>query len=63
MKRSKIDKLLGRLQAVEEGTAKQIQDITAILNYVEKLETFLDEADQDDTFGTEGWRHAIGIEE
>ena len=34
--------------------------------FIEKTEdiiSLLDEADQDDMFGTEGWKHAVGMED
>lgn len=42
-----------------------IKDLTerAAKRRLEELITFLDEKDQDDFFGTEGWRHDIGWED
>lgn len=36
-------------------------DVSTLLEHIDALEVFLDEHEQDDTFGTEGWRHAIGM--
>ena len=34
-----------------------------MVEYSTELEILLDEADQDDFFGTEGWRHRLGLED
>jgi hypothetical protein len=36
-------------------------DIDKLFEHIDALEMFLDEADHEDTFGTEGWRHSIGV--
>ena len=36
-------------------------DTLAVLNHLALIEMELDKADYDDTFGTEGWRHAFRI--
>ena len=41
------------------GKATQA-DIDKLFEHIDALEMFLDENEQDDQFGTEGWRHAIG---
>ena len=40
------------------ASQKELQDF---LTYVSALELLLEEADNDDYFGTEGWRHKIGL--
>lgn len=37
------------------------QEITQIFGHYDILEHWLDEKDGDDYFGTEGWRHALGL--
>lgn len=37
-------------------------DVKVLLDHITALENFLDEADYEDTFGTEGWRHTIGLD-
>jgi hypothetical protein len=37
-------------------------DVNILLDHIDALEDFLDEHDQDDTFGTEGWRRRIGLD-
>ena len=31
--------------------------------YFERMVALLDEADADDVFGTEGWKHRVGLED
>lgn len=38
-------------------------DVSQLIEHIWSLEEFLDEADCEDTFGTEGWRHAVGLDE
>jgi hypothetical protein len=38
------------------------EDIDTMFQHIDALEIFLDENEQDDQFGTEGWRHAIGLD-
>lgn len=42
------------------GKATQ-DDINTLFEHIDALEMFLDDNEQDDQFGTEGWRHAIGL--
>ena len=44
---------------VNKCTQKELHDILA---YMDAVEGLLDEADNDDCFGTEGWRHQIGLD-
>lgn len=37
-------------------------DIDKLLEHIDALELFLDDNEQDDQFGTEGWRHALGLD-
>ena len=39
------------------------EDIDLLFEQLDAFEQFLDDWDQDDNFGTEGWRHAIGIDD
>lgn len=38
------------------------KDIAKLFEHIDALEMFLENNDVDDVFGTEGWRHAIGLE-
>ncbi len=53
-----INMIRGKL-SVNHATQEEIDNF---LEYVEKLESLLDNSDFDDTFGTEGWRHHIGLD-
>ena len=37
-------------------------DVDKLIEHIDALEIFLDDNEQDDQFGTEGWRHAIGLD-
>jgi len=37
-------------------------DAAALFDHISALEALLDEGDQEDAFGTEGWRHRLGID-
>jgi hypothetical protein len=43
------------------GKADQA-DVNTLIEHIDALEVFLDENEMDDQFGTEGWRHAIGLD-
>jgi len=43
------------------GKAQQA-DVNKLLEHIDALELFLDEGDQDDMFGSEGWRHRLGVD-
>ena len=54
-----IDMIRGKM-LVAAATAKELQDF---LVYVQILETLVDQASNEDFYGTEGWRHLIGWDE
>lgn len=37
------------------------KEILSVFAHFDALEMWLDETECDDTFGTEGWRHAAGL--
>ncbi|MDP3937521.1 MAG: hypothetical protein Q8R92_05220 [Deltaproteobacteria bacterium] len=39
------------------------KDIDKLFEHLDALESFLDEQETSDCFGTEGWRHAAGAPE
>jgi hypothetical protein len=39
------------------------EDVWVLISHIDGLETLLDEGDENDAFGTEGWRHRAGIGE
>lgn len=50
--------LIGKLKA---GKMTQTERML-LANYVRELEALLDETDQEDFFGTQGWRYRQGVE-
>lgn len=52
-----LDTIRGKM-LVAAATQEELHDF---LHYVSALESLCDEAECDDVFGTEGWRHAIGV--
>lgn len=38
-------------------------ELMKVFGHLDALERFLDDHDEDDVFGTEGWRHAIGLDD
>lgn len=38
-------------------------EVLSIFSHLDELESKLDELDEDDCFGTEGWRHNFGIKD
>ena len=53
-----IGRIIGRMQT---GTTTQL-DAETLFSYIRQLWELLDEADQDDFYGTEGWRHRLGLD-
>jgi hypothetical protein len=45
------------------GNACSQKDILDLCGHIDQLEMMLDEASEEDFFGTEGWRHRAGIDE
>ena len=39
-----------------------LEEAQKLVNYIESMEALLDEADLEDFFGTEGWKHNLGWE-
>jgi hypothetical protein len=37
-------------------------DVDKLIEHIDALEMLLDEGDDDDIFGTEGWRHRLGVD-
>ena len=38
-------------------------DVKVLLDHITALENLLDEGDMEDMYGTEGWRHQLGIDD
>ena len=61
-------RLLSKSRLVKLCTKAKMDKITQmeiliVFGHIAVLEAQLDEMDYEDTFGTEGWRHFIGIPE
>lgn len=56
LKENELDMIRGKM-LVNKATQ---QELGSFLLYVTTLEGLLNDADEDDVFGTEGWRHMIG---
>lgn len=56
------DKTLNIIRGKNLVGAATKEDIFKVFEHIEALEMFLDDNEQDDQFGTEGWRHAIGLD-
>lgn len=56
------DKFLNTVRGkVLAGRATR-EELLLVFEHLDELEMFLDDHDEDDVFGTEGWRHAIGLD-
>ena len=51
-----INEIRGRIKIAMATGA----DLDAFLQYVDQLENLVEEASEDDFYGTEGWRHRMG---
>lgn len=39
------------------------EDVDKLIEHIDAIEVLLEECDEDDIFGTEGWRHRLGIDD
>lgn len=60
MKLREIHRILGKLQASPSNITDR--EASVIVDHIISLEELPDECDEDDTFGTEGWKHQLGAE-
>lgn len=56
------DKTLNIIRGKNLVGAATKEDVAKVFEHIDALEMFLDDNEQDDQFGTEGWRHAIGLD-
>lgn len=56
------DKTLNIIRGKNLVAAATRDDVNKLFAHIDALEAFLDDNDEDDVFGTEGWRHALGID-
>lgn len=53
----------GRLIRKAMGGCMDADDQMAVMDHLDELYFQLDRLDEEDFFGTEGWRHFLGLEE
>lgn len=57
-------KYLGKLQDKLEGSLSlNEEEAQELIEYIHELESLCNEADMEDTHGTEGWRFRLGLED
>lgn len=56
------DKTLNVIRGKNIVSKASKEDVLKLFEHIDALETFLDEGDHDDRNGTEGWRHAVGLD-
>ena len=61
MKLKDIHFILGKLRCTPDKLT--LREVSIIVDHIVSLEALLDEADEDDTFGTEGWKHRLGVDD
>ena len=59
MNESEFNNFLGHIEAALAHDSRTID----FIDRVSEIISMLDESDQDDYFGSEGWRHRIGWDE
>lgn len=57
------DKVINTIRGKNLVGKASKDDIDLLFEQIDAFEQFLDDWDQDDNFGTEGWRHAIGLDD
>lgn len=62
MPKPQTDKIINTIRGKNLVGKADKGDIDKLIEHIDALEMFLDENEQDDQFGTEGWRHAIGLD-
>ena len=55
----KLHHIIGRAQ-IRMATS---EDVNALIDHISALEDLLEAGDANDAFGTEGWRHYLGIDQ
>ena len=62
MPKPQTDKIINIIRGKHLVGKAEPADVSKLLEHIDALEVFLDDNEQDDQFGTEGWRHAIGLD-
>jgi len=50
---------IGKIEIKNDLDKATQNDVKVLLDYISSLEALIEDNDQDDVFGTEGWEHAI----
>lgn len=58
---AQTDSVLNVIRGKNLVAAATRDDVNKLFEHIDALEDLLDDADEDDVFGTEGWRHELGI--
>ncbi|MFU0504149.1 hypothetical protein [Pseudaminobacter sp. NGMCC 1.201702] len=56
------DKFLNTIRGKAIAGHATPDELMKVFGHIDALEDFLDEQDEDDVFGTEGWRHLLGLD-
>ena len=62
MMKAQTDKTINIIRGKNLVGKTEKADVDARIAHIDALEMLLDEGDDEDMFGTEGWRHRVGIE-
>ena len=60
--KAQTDKILNVIRGKNLVGKATKADVEKLFEHIDALEMWLDEMDQDDMHGTEGWRHCVGLD-
>lgn len=60
--KAQTDKTMNIIRGKNLGGHATRADVLKLFEHIDALEMLLDDGDQNDAFGTEGWRHRLGID-
>jgi hypothetical protein len=60
---AQTDEVLNIIRGKNIVGAATKEDILKLYEHIDALENLLDEDDNEDIHGTEGWRHYLGVDE
>ncbi len=55
------DSLINTIRGRNLVGAASKEDVEKLFEHIDAMEVMLDETDLDDYFGTDGWRHRVGV--
>lgn len=59
---ARADSVLNTIRGKNLVAAATRDDVNKLFDHIDALEDFLDDQDEGDVFGTEGWRHILGLD-